>query len=104
MGKVFIVQDDGRRDYSDARRFGEPNALIERDVFPDDAQIRMDEILSIMRTKLAEFNPACDCLLLSGDPLAMVAATMVLTLSTGRIRCLKYDKETRRYFPVVVET
>ena len=98
--RVFIVQDSGRFKFTKALRFGELVPLIERDVFPDDVEERVVTVRNIMKAKLSTFNPVKDFLLLAGDPIAIVIATMVLTCVTLNIRCLKYDRENQDYYEV----
>ena len=97
---MFVVQDNGRYSFRKAERFGELVPLIERDVFPDDAQERVLVIRNIMKTKLQNFNPAKDFLLLTGDPVAISIAVLVLSCFTLNFSCLKYDREGRDYYPV----
>jgi hypothetical protein len=100
--RVFIVQDSGRLNFTPASRFGELIPLVGRDVYPDDADERVHAIRIIMKSKLAEFNPAKDFLLLTGDPVAIVMAVLTLAVQTLTIRCLKWDNEHKGYFPVEV--
>lgn len=74
--------------------------MIERDVFPDDVSERVLTIRNIMKTKLQQFNPAKDFLLLTGDPVAIAIATLVLSCYTLSFNCLKYDRENRDYYEV----
>lgn len=101
--RVFVIQDDHRRDFSKAATFGKLVPLIERDVFPDDADERVVTIRGIMKHILRDFNPLRDYLLLTGDPVAIVVATLLLSsMGVFEFRVLKWDKEHGGYFPVSV--
>lgn len=102
MARVFVIQDSHKRDFSDARRYGELVPLIERDVFPDDADERVETIRKIMLSKLADFNHY-DSLLLTGDPLAIVIASLTVSLNSNGFWVLKWDRENKRYYRVWVE-
>lgn len=98
---VFIVQDDGRRDFSGAKRFGDLEPLIGIDAYPDNAHERVPVMTKIMRAKLKDFRPLHDFLLLTGDPIAISLATAVITESgTASYCCLKWDRENKGYFSV----
>ena len=99
--RVFVIQDDGSRDFSDARRFGELVPLFERDAYPDDAEQRVEVMLQIVEAKMQDFNPIHDSILLTGDPLA-IAIVAGWALANEVVFFLKWDKENRRYFRVPV--
>jgi hypothetical protein len=98
---VYIIQGTDLGRFKKAERFGELACLIQRDVFPDDVEERVDTIRGIMTAMLERFEPAKDFLLLTGDPVAIVLAVMVL-LCQGivTIRCLKWDRENQDYYEV----
>lgn len=102
MSKVFIIQDNGTKDFSAAKRFGELKGLIERDVFPDDADERVSAIHAIVRKKLKEFDPLYDFVLLTGDPVALVivGAELQRMYPDQVIAFLKYDRDERQYYQV----
>lgn len=109
--RVFIIQDDKKRDrvtgrllrdFSDAARFGRLVPLINRDVFVDDQLERLPAIHTIMRAKLIDFNSLEDYVLLTGDPVAIAVAIFILTTLTDRIQLLKWNRETKQYFPVTL--
>lgn len=99
-GIVYIVQRNNNLDYKDAERFGRASILYERDAFPDNADERTEQMTYIARSKLREFNPDTDYLLLSGDPIAISIVVLVLGEKHNNIPVLKWDKENRAYFPV----
>ena len=102
--QVFIIQDNGTRDFSKAREFGELIPMINRDVFPDDVKERVSKIGSIIQAKLKYFNPNTDYILLTGDPVAIILTGMCLMLnhSIEDVNLLKYDRENDAYYEVTV--
>ena len=102
--QVYIVQDDGNRDFSKAETFGTLIPMIERDIFPDDVEERTEAVRGIIRAKLKDFRPLYDYVLLTGDPVALVITGIELQAMFGdeMIRLLKYDRENSAYYEVLV--
>lgn len=100
--QVYIVQDNGSRDFSKAEKFGNLVPMIERDIFPDDTDERTQAIYNIIRKKLVDFRPLYDSVLLTGDPVALVVTGMELQrrFPDDMIRLLKYDRENKEYYLV----
>jgi hypothetical protein len=106
MTKVFIIQDDGKRDFSQAAKIGELQALIGRDVFPDEAEERGDTVQRIIAARLSSgFDPARDFILLTGDPFAIIAVGVWLgaTYPDHAFNVLKYDSENKGYFVITLK-
>lgn len=102
MPKVYVIQDNGKLNLSDAKRFGELVPLIERDAFPDDADERMGAIYNIMISKLAHFDADNDYILLTGAPEAIAMAFFILGYRETGIQALKWDRENRGYYIVPI--
>ncbi len=102
--KVFIIQDDGNRDFSDAQRFGELVPMVAGGVFPDDSNERVDSALGIMGSLLQGFDPHRDYLLLTGDPALIIMAGLLVgsAHTLVPIQCLKYDRESRAYYKITI--
>ena len=101
MSRVFVIQDDGKRDFSNAERFGELEPLIGRDAFPDNAVVRVPRMTEIIRAKLKDFRPLHDYLLLTGDPIAIsIASSILMEQGIASYKCLKWDRENRGYYEV----
>ena len=99
--RVFITQTEDHRDFSAARTYGTLVPLVAKEQFPDNYD--MIRVRMIMERKLKTFDPARDSLLLSGDPILMVAASAAICAQgVTHFRCLKWDKRERGYFPVTV--
>lgn len=95
--RIFIVQDDGSKNFGPAIGMGELSTLAIRDLpVHHDPTHELGEI----KRKLLSFTDD-DYLLLTGDPLiigaAMVYAAMV---NRGTVNCLKWDKQSKGYYPV----
>lgn len=104
MSKVFIIQNNGRLNFEPAAKYGKLVPIIERDVFPDDVDERVEAIKNITSTLLNNFNPEKDYILLTGDPVAIVIVSMFLVMNHmgQQIRCLKYDRENQTYYVVEI--
>jgi len=100
MAKVYIVQENPKRNVLAAAKFGDLEVLLppkEQIVFSSAPTIRL------MRKKLENYCDD-DFLLPMGDPVAMVVAGMVAgDINQGKVNILKYDREQRAYFPVPVD-
>ena len=103
VAKVFVIQDHGKIDFAKAKRFGELVYMVKRDAFPDNAEDRMRVASFIMKDKLTSFKASQDHLLLTGDPLAIAMAVLVLaSYGVFDISCLKWDRENAEYYAVRV--
>lgn len=104
MPRVFVLQDNGSRDFSKARRFGSLVPVLQRDVFPDDAQERSLVMKRIIVAKILDFNQVEDHFLLTGDPVALLMLGLVLrNYFRGGFNVLKWDRENNDYYPVHLE-
>jgi hypothetical protein len=97
---VYVVQGSDLGKFRKAERFGVLEPLILLDVYPDNVEERVPVILDILHRKLRNFNPTKDFLLVSGDPIAIAASVMVLTIHNTVIPCLKWDRENQDYYVV----
>lgn len=97
MGRVFIVQDLGDKDLTQAAQFGAPVALLAHDfpVFGDGAAV-----IRTIRVKLRDFDPIEDHVLPIGDPVLIGAVFAVLGKSHTHVKVLKWDKRHRHYWPI----
>lgn len=99
MARVFIVQDDGRKNFGPALTHGEPVVLAAYDLTPWHDST---PVLHEMQRRLATFGDD-DRLLCTGDPLLIGAATVYAArANNGRVPCLKWDKQDKVYYEVVL--
>ena len=56
-----------------------------------------------LRKSLKEYRADKDFLLLTGDPAIIgVACSIVSDITNGKYQVLKWDKQERRYYPIVI--
>jgi len=104
---VFVVQQPFRDlDLSPALEFGRVEYLLEdSDTHPRDRQLKHDtwRAQTEMEFRLQRFHADRDYLLLLGDPAAIALAAAIVTAKNGgKFTMLKYDRETKKYYPVFV--
>lgn len=110
---VFIINDGGAkvarsRDYSDAQRFGDLVVVSRKSIYPDDldASDRITgQIFHDLDRAAQEFDPKVDYILPVGD-VTQLLQFVTLVISRGNldpIQTLRYDRETERYYPVVLK-
>lgn len=107
---VFITNEPQRTDangnmqplfnMSPAAEFGQLEVLL-----PAGASlISTVPMVRTMRDKLAKFNDS-DFLLPVGDPASIMAAGAIAAeMNCGRVKILKWDRQTRRYLVIHVDT
>ena len=94
---VYVIQEDGRKDLTPARRYGEIATLL-----PPGQQITFsaEHVYKALFIALAEFTSE-DYLLLVGDPIAIgIVTAIVARLTGGKFKLLKWDRMDREYIPV----
>lgn len=100
-GRVFIVQDDPNKNLLSASEFGE----LQRPVFEHDQQVVMNSAPMVreLKTALRDFSDD-DFILAVGDwVLVGIACAVAANVNGGRFRILKWDRETRQYYAVLVQ-
>lgn len=97
--KVYVVQDDGRKNLMPAMQFGHLVAVAQQDLpLFSDATREVNRI----RKELIPFDHENDFLLVIGDPLLIGVCFALLLRDHPYIKVLKWDKQNRTYFPTVV--
>lgn len=106
MRRVFIIQNDGTKNFNRARRFGELRTILKRGVFPDELDDRLSTMIYAVRASLNDFDPNQDYVLLNGDPvsIALVSAYLFSHFPNHYIRLLKWFPEEKGYLCVEVES
>lgn len=97
--KVYVVMYDANKDLSDAKRFGELEAVFLRPVYDDD---RIDPV-AVARTALSDYQDG-DYILMIGDPmLCGVVTSVALEYSDDEIlNVLRWDRRTMSYRPIAL--
>jgi hypothetical protein len=94
---VYITQEMGGRDLSDAASFGDLDVLI-----PAHEQITLstEPLKRRMQRKLQHFTDK-DYLLFAGDPVAIaIAGALACAYNKGKFKALKWDRLEQKYYPV----
>lgn len=102
MSRVFVIQDNGTKDFRKARRYGALVPVLWGDAFPDNSKERVIEMQAIIRAKLRDMDPLVDCVLLTGDPVAIALTALVISERSLTVRFLKWDRENREYYLIPV--
>ena len=86
MTKVFVVSETGKHNIAPALDYGESAPTVSR-----------------IKRVLEGFTDE-DYLLFIGDPTAIaIMATVAAAKNHGRYKCLKWDKQERRYLPIQID-
>lgn len=97
---VHKVQDD----LTPAENFGQLIFVNSRYVYGDEIE---DELPKQFRDRLVEavrgFRPDDDYLLIVGDHLQVVTMSALLARAYKRFRVLRYDRQLKGYFPVLID-
>lgn len=102
--RVFVVMDDGKKDLSPALCYGDPVVLFKNSFYPDTANERQNKVLKHALRVLADFDEGNDSVLLVGDTVLIAVAFAALTmLGFTKVRMLKYDRRTLKYYPIEMD-
>lgn len=97
MPRVFVVQKT-EHNLAPAMDFGSIEFVASVNYPRFEAPSRHIEY---MKSRLLEFDPVVDSLLIVGDPLNIGVAMAILS-RRGPFRALKWDNVAARYVPVIV--
>lgn len=100
MPRIFVVSETGQHNITSAMNFGELDVIL-----PPNAQVAFSAVPTVRRIqrKLASFTDE-DYLLFIGDPTAIaIVSAVAAEVNNGRFKCLKWDKQERRYIPIQVD-
>ena len=101
MPKVFVVSESQKHNIVPALDYGEIEIVLP----PSQAQVVFSSAPTVQRMKrvLDGFSDE-DYLLFIGDPTAIaIMASVAAAKNNGRYKCLKWDKQERRYLPIQVD-
>lgn len=93
---VYVVQDTGV-DVSSAKSHGFLRTLAGR----YDRELGYDESASRLRDQLREAGEH-DWLLPTGDPALIALASIFFSARVGKLKLLRWDRDTHRYEPVII--
>lgn len=97
---VYVVQDNGNKNLTPAMGFGTIKVLANRDLpcFGDNTHA-----LRRVREGLKDYDPETDFIILTGDPLLILAVGGFITEAHGKVRCLKWDRQNEKYLFVEMQ-
>lgn len=101
MSTVFVVAESPKHNIAPALDYGEIEVVLP----PSQSQVIFSSGPTVARIKrvLESFNDD-DYLLFIGDPTAIaIMATVAAAKNHGRYKCLKWDKQERRYLPIQID-
>lgn len=99
--RIYVVQDDGRKDLSLALRYGDPVIIFKESFYPDTVGNRQQRVLSHALRVLASYDDGIDSVLLVGDlALVGIVTAALVMLGHTNIRLIKYDRKRRDYYPI----
>lgn len=106
--RVYVVQEQGKLDYSDAERFGEVKFLTRFEYNGLRNSHRNKLVTSDIRLGLADFHPDRDYLLMTGSPVSMGYAFWLVMLKASqaghsKLNILQWDRESYQYRHIVFE-
>jgi hypothetical protein len=99
MPRVFVVQESPGKNILQAEDYGQVVILL-----PEDRQVAFSPgpIIRELRSLLADFCDE-DYLLLIGDPVSIgIVCACACEFNQGKMKLLKWDKQTNKYFPIQV--
>jgi hypothetical protein len=96
-GKVYVVQENNRIDYSDAERFGEILFLTADEIKPISGSLRNQTILASIRRQMEDFDPTKDRLILTGNPMVIGYAFHLALSKSQSIVVLQWDRFSGQY-------
>lgn len=102
MPKVWVIQET-KIDTSLSLRFGTPEVIFGRGIFPDEVRERVAIMANIMNTKIPQMSPMEDYILPIGDYFGVSFVFYCLgRAGLSPIRVLKWDGEHNSYYPIMI--
>lgn len=97
MGKVYVVQENPRMDYSPAEAYGDVVFMTADEYRPVAGSIRNQDIISDVQRHMATFDPAEDWLIMTGNPIMMGYAFHLAIARGSGVKCLQWDRISHGY-------
>lgn len=100
MPTVWITQNTDL-DFSLAHRFGEPQILFGRGVYPDELGERIPKMVDILDRRMSKFVPLVDYILPVGDMFGISLVFYWLGLNKlTPVNILKWDGQHKGYYSI----
>ena len=101
MPTIFVVSESPKHNIAPALDYGDIQVVLP----PEQSQVNFISAPTVQRMKRAlEHFDDSDYLLFIGDPTAIaIMASVASEKNHGRYKCLKWDKQERRYLPIQVD-
>lgn len=91
---VFVIQDDGYKNFQQAESFGQLEVMFTRDLsLYSDPSPRIHHASKLV----SRYDPERDFFLLTGDPVLIGLVCGLSLKKYNKFRALKWDKTTQRY-------
>lgn len=102
MPRVFVVQEDPKKNILPAKEFGDIVVLQPYGQISLDTEL-IEDTIDAMADKLEDYNQS-DCLLLVGDPaMIAIAAALASQINNGIFSVLKWDRQEKKYTKIVID-
>lgn len=99
--RVFVVQENPNLNYIPAEKFGEVVFMTGIEFSPIKNSPRNAAVLECIETAMAQFDPATDYLLLSGNPIVMGYVFHLAMAKAPEVRVLWWSRDDRKYTEVL---
>jgi hypothetical protein len=103
MPKVFITQENPALNYLPAEQFGEILFMTRGDLSPVRSSLSNDALVTELRAKVREFNPAEDFIVISGSPVVAGIVFMLVGEKTKHLNVLRWSNRDRVYQHLVID-
>ena len=104
--RVFVTQEvrNSRTniDYTPARAFGDVQFLTIMDYSSDESSIFNKVLVEEIRSRLSQFDPERDYVVVTGSPLVAAVVFMILRERTSRVKFLRWSNRDYRYYEVTI--
>lgn len=102
MSTVYVLEDNPRMNFTTAREFADLVTPIFDSGYS--AGLSADRITDKLERVMESYNADTDYIIPNGDPAIMLAFGFVAAKHMDYITVLKWDRQTKRYFPVQFST
>lgn len=100
--KVFVTQENPNLNYLPAEEFGEIVFLTRSEFSPIRNSLNNDRLLDEIRSKLKEFRPKEDYIVISGSPVVAGIVFMLIREITETLNVLRWSNRDHVYQHLVI--